>query len=427
MNTDPRRICLVTETYPPEINGVALTLARLADGLRARGHAVSVVRPRQPSDGRVGGERGRDPELTLVSGFAAARVQGGARRSARGAGHCGTAGASGARTPCTWRPRGRSDGPPCGPPTDWACPCSAAFIRTSRTTRGHYGLGWLAPVVQGYLRRLHNRTRGTLVASAELRRRLLGIGFNDVHVLGRGVDGELFDPARRTAGLRATWGAGSEDLVALYVGRLAPEKNVPLAVEAYRAMQRVQSAARCVIVGDGPLRGDLAEGAPRPRLLRDAHGRGPRRPLRLGRRLPVPERDGDVRERHARGDGERPGRRGVRLRGGPHPRRPWRIRRAGAARGCARLRRGRRGARSSARVPARDAPARQSARGLRRLAQRGGGIRGSPDRRARGAAGSALGSPSGAVTSSAGAWASRGRRGERYERRASRVKIGRPI
>ena len=53
MHTDPRRICLVTETYPPEINGVALTLARLAGGLRARGHAVSLVRPRQPGDGRV--------------------------------------------------------------------------------------------------------------------------------------------------------------------------------------------------------------------------------------------------------------------------------------------------------------------------------------------------------------------------------------
>ena len=43
--TDPRRICLVTETYPPEINGVALTLARLAGGLRARGHAVLLGAP----------------------------------------------------------------------------------------------------------------------------------------------------------------------------------------------------------------------------------------------------------------------------------------------------------------------------------------------------------------------------------------------
>src|SRR5262245_5739499 len=43
----PLRICVVTETYAPEINGVAMTLARLVDGLRARGHAVSVVCPRR--------------------------------------------------------------------------------------------------------------------------------------------------------------------------------------------------------------------------------------------------------------------------------------------------------------------------------------------------------------------------------------------
>jgi len=45
--SDPQRICIVTETYPPEINGVALTLANLVKGLLARGHYVSVVHPRQ--------------------------------------------------------------------------------------------------------------------------------------------------------------------------------------------------------------------------------------------------------------------------------------------------------------------------------------------------------------------------------------------
>ncbi|PYN59074.1 MAG: hypothetical protein DMD90_29940, partial [Candidatus Rokuibacteriota bacterium] len=60
-----RRVCVVSETYPPEINGVAMTLARLVDGLRGRGHAVSVVRPRQWVD-----RRGplRDPEEFLVHG-----------------------------------------------------------------------------------------------------------------------------------------------------------------------------------------------------------------------------------------------------------------------------------------------------------------------------------------------------------------------
>ena len=60
------RICLVTETYPPEINGVASTLARLASGLRARGHVVSLVRPRQPAVDVAGAPP--EPGALLVGG-----------------------------------------------------------------------------------------------------------------------------------------------------------------------------------------------------------------------------------------------------------------------------------------------------------------------------------------------------------------------
>jgi len=60
-----RHICIVTETYPPEVHGVALTLAHLVEGLRAQGHVVSIVRPRQqPSDGPSD-----DPTGTLVPGL----------------------------------------------------------------------------------------------------------------------------------------------------------------------------------------------------------------------------------------------------------------------------------------------------------------------------------------------------------------------
>ncbi len=44
--TTERHICIVTETYPPEINGVALTVGQLVAGLQLRGHQVSLVRPR---------------------------------------------------------------------------------------------------------------------------------------------------------------------------------------------------------------------------------------------------------------------------------------------------------------------------------------------------------------------------------------------
>jgi glycosyltransferase involved in cell wall biosynthesis len=69
------------------------------------------------------------------------------------------------------------------------------------------------------------------------------------------VDGERFAPSRRTAALRAEWGAGEDDVVLLCVGRLAPEKNLALAVEALRDVRAVLRDARLVLVGDGPSRG----------------------------------------------------------------------------------------------------------------------------------------------------------------------------
>ena len=41
-------IAVVTETYPPEVNGVALTVHTLVSQIAALGHDVLLVRPRQP-------------------------------------------------------------------------------------------------------------------------------------------------------------------------------------------------------------------------------------------------------------------------------------------------------------------------------------------------------------------------------------------
>ena len=53
MNVTSLHIALVSETFPPEVNGVAHTLARLVDGLRLRGHRVELIRPRQSGDARL--------------------------------------------------------------------------------------------------------------------------------------------------------------------------------------------------------------------------------------------------------------------------------------------------------------------------------------------------------------------------------------
>jgi glycosyltransferase involved in cell wall biosynthesis len=62
----------------------------------------------------------------------------------------------------------------------------------------------------------------------------------------------VFAPERRSAELRRHWGVSEDDLAVLYVGRIAPEKNVKLAVDAYRAMKQRSGAVKFVVVGNGP-------------------------------------------------------------------------------------------------------------------------------------------------------------------------------
>ena len=253
------RVCVVTETYPPEINGVALTLARLVDGLRARGHDVSLVRPRQSAADGV--RAGDAPGLTLVPGVPLPGY-GGLLMGLPATG--------------VLRERWRE----CPPdavyvategPLGWsavraahalAVPVLSGFHTNFHLYVGHYRGRWLAGGVARYLRRFHNRTSGTVVATADLRDQLEASGFANVHVLGRGIDSRLFSPARRSADLRRAWGTSAGDLVALYVGRLAPEKNVEVAVTAYRAMQAHPRVRRLVLVGDGPVRAVLERAHP---------------------------------------------------------------------------------------------------------------------------------------------------------------------
>src|SRR5262249_15493122 len=67
----------------------------------------------------------------------------------------------------------------------------------------------------------------------------------------------LFTPQRRSTRLRHMWHASDNDLVLLYVGRVAREKNLHLAIEVYHAMKQLSRGVKFVIVGDGPLQAAL--------------------------------------------------------------------------------------------------------------------------------------------------------------------------
>lgn len=246
----PLEIAFVTETYPPEVNGVAMTAARLVEGLRGRGHVVRVLRPRQRNEAAAASADHLLPGLPLP-GYPGLRFGLPAGRA------------------LTWLWRRQrpdlvhvvTEGP-----LGWAAvaaarrlglPVTSGFHTNFDHYSVHYGLGWLRPAIAAYLRTLHRRTQATLVPTAALAAELAAAGIPGVRVVGRGVDTALFDPRHRDAGLRHVWGAGETDIVCLYVGRLAPEKNLDLAQRAYAAIREQQPGARMVWVGDGPSRGRL--------------------------------------------------------------------------------------------------------------------------------------------------------------------------
>jgi glycosyltransferase involved in cell wall biosynthesis len=136
-------------------------------------------------------------------------------------------------------------------------PVATDFHTNFHAYTGHYGFGWLKRTVTAYLRRFHNRADCTIVPTGELAQDLERLGFERLRIAGRGVDGKVFSPARRSAALRATWGARDDTLVALCVSRFAPEKNFPLVIEAYEAMRRARPDTKLVLVGDGPLAAEL--------------------------------------------------------------------------------------------------------------------------------------------------------------------------
>ncbi len=253
-----RTYCIVTETYPPEINGVAMTLGRLTAALRARGHVVSVVRPRPVLRWR---DASGEPGTTLVPGapmpgYPGVRLGWPAGRRLR-------------RAWTARRPEAVYVATP--GPLGWAAvgaarrlgiPVFSGYHTNFPDYARHYGARWLARAIGAGLRQFHNRTAGTLAPSVDLMGRLRAAGFENLTLLGRGVDCRLFDPGRRDASLRARWGVGIDELVALYVGRIAAEKNVGLAIDAFRAMRRAGLARRLVVVGDGPIRATLQAAHP---------------------------------------------------------------------------------------------------------------------------------------------------------------------
>ncbi len=252
------KVVFVTETYFPEVNGVAMTLKKIIDGLVERGHEVEVFRPRQSKEDT--GRRNNPREIAMggfpIPRYSELKFGWPAKRvflkyflnEHPDLVHVVTEGPLGFSAISAARKIG--------------IPCVTDFHTNFHAYSKHYKFGLLHRLVLKYLRWFHNRALATFVPSKDIARQLKESGFHNVRVLGRGVDLSRFSPGKRNMALRSEWGVWEDEMVVIYVSRVAAEKNFELAIRAYREMEDILPGVKFVVVGDGPMRQELAEANP---------------------------------------------------------------------------------------------------------------------------------------------------------------------
>lgn len=250
------RLALVTETFPPEVNGVSMTLGRLCSGLSVLGWDVQVTRPVQeieeleervvaqpfeeiivagvPLPGYKGLRMGEPAGYTLFRSWSKARPD---------VVHIATEGPLGLAALAAARAL--------------RIPVSSTFHTNFDQYSDHYRVGFIQRLTSSYLRAVHNLCECTLAPTRQMADLLAEQGYRNTGVLSRGVDTLLFDPAKRDESLRREWGVPEGGRVSLYVGRVAKEKNVGLALRAFEAIRTLFPEDRMVVVGDGPERARL--------------------------------------------------------------------------------------------------------------------------------------------------------------------------
>jgi glycosyltransferase involved in cell wall biosynthesis len=228
------RILIVSDAWLPQVNGVVTSLQALIRELRGLGHQVKLL---SPADFRTL-PCPSYPEIALV--WDLWRVGRAIRGFQPDCVHLATEG------PLGWAAR------------RWLGKRGLAFssaIHTRFPEYVHARWPWL-PLAWGYafLRAFHRPSQAVLVSTERMHNEFAAWGFKRLTLWGKGVDTQLFRPAARPT-----------ELLFLYVGRIAPEKNI----EAFLALDL---PGKKQVVGDGPQREALQVAYPQVRFLGYQHG-----------------------------------------------------------------------------------------------------------------------------------------------------------
>ncbi|WP_166023896.1 glycosyltransferase family 4 protein [Streptomyces chilikensis] len=251
------RVVIVTESYPPDLNGVAHCAHQTARHLAARGHTPLVVAPATAPADAEDDRLAPCPVVRVPSiplpGYPQVRVALPSRRV--------TAALEEHRPdivhlagPFVLGVRGMAAAARLGVP-------AVAVYQTDLAGYARTYVGAGSGTAWRRIRRVHTAADRTLAPSRSAQADLEAHGIPRVRLWPRGVDTDRFHPARRDQVLRRRLAPDGE-LIVGYVGRLAPEKHVEL-LAGVCALPGV----KVVVVGDGPSRASVADALPGATLL----------------------------------------------------------------------------------------------------------------------------------------------------------------
>ena len=147
-------------------------------------------------------------------------------------------------------------------------PSVASLHTRFETYPRYYGLAFLEPLFERFLTRFYNRADQVLVPTNSMGALLRSWGVETpISIWSRGVDGDNFNPVRRSMAWRRENGIADDDFALGFLGRLVKEKGLKVYCEVVRVLAKEDPSFKALIVGDGPARAWLEEQLPRGRFV----------------------------------------------------------------------------------------------------------------------------------------------------------------
>ncbi|CAA9499108.1 MAG: Glycosyltransferase, partial [uncultured Sphingomonadaceae bacterium] len=134
-------------------------------------------------------------------------------------------------------------------------PVVASVHTRFETYMRYYNLAFVEPLIEAALRRLYRRCDAIFAPSESMAQLLRGQRMNyQVGIWSRGIDREIFNPARRDLAWRRSLGIDDDVPVIGFVGRLVMEKGLDVFADEIDLLERRQVRHKVLVVGEGPAR-----------------------------------------------------------------------------------------------------------------------------------------------------------------------------